>query len=201
MHNGGGIPPSFQSAGVARHLALLYDLLFNVEIQRDARNLLFSPMAVEVMQATHLTPLQVLDQHHKKGLHPAAMEDARKGYTHSLQSLRSLLRGARRKGASRRRTKRSDNLRRNLRARSENRRRQVALLFEWFQAQLANDPALRATFTGAGETMAELERTLRDWVTRYWLRALHAAGGGTGSPGSDPGGDPGEDPGGDLGGT
>lgn len=152
MRTGEGIPAPF--ARVANELGLFRTLMFNVEVQRDPRNMIFSAMAQDAMlQGTN--PKELLSRPHGAGQHPATPTNAAIGFEHDHKQVsdakkKFLGRGDETRGAEV-----------VTEARGENRRRQITMLKHWFQGQLA-----------AGEPVARdlesLKKLVYDWVERYY---------------------------------
>jgi hypothetical protein len=158
LRTGGGIDPEFRAH--ANELAILRNLLFNVEVQRDSRNLIFSPMTTDLLfQGVPMSELFG----NADGLHPATMESASAGYSAD---------GPFYGGAAYTILGRT-NEERNARLpplREENRRRQIDLLTRWFQA------ALDAGAVPAEGSLENLEGFISDWVEAHYGLAAQETG-------------------------
>jgi hypothetical protein len=157
MQSGQGILPSFR--GQAAELAQLRTLLFNVEVQRDRRNVLFSAMGVDLMSRGAVSGEQLLSRERGAGLHPATPTGAAAGFTNpgTFVPRGTFARVGGRRGIRA--------------ARAENRQRQIKLLKTWFRAQVAagNEPE--------GKSAEQLRAFVRAWVERYYGLAERSSAG------------------------
>jgi len=131
MQTGQGIPTEF--AGQAHELSLLRKLMFNVEVQRDKRNMIFSAMSHDSM-ANGVEPEKILARSPGQGTHPATPTGAGVGFTDDGKHVNS--RAFAIAGGDE-----------GVKAlREENRRRQIETLKTWFKTQkLAGGGRWRST--------------------------------------------------------
>ncbi|MBJ6762756.1 DUF4157 domain-containing protein [Myxococcaceae bacterium JPH2] len=136
--------------GQVNTLAQLRNLMFNVEVQRDRRNLVFSAMTEGLLASGDISVEEAFSRTPGRGLHPATMQNASAGFSRP-GTLSPFLVNAH--GGNREQARVTTDA-----ARAENHRRQIALLQRWFQAQVAagNEPVAHDT--------ESLRRFILAWV-------------------------------------
>jgi hypothetical protein len=153
MQTGKGIPPEF--AGQAKELSLLRNLMSNVEVQRDRRNMIFSAMSQDAM-SNGTDPEKILARATGQGTHPATPTGASVGFTDDgkVVNKRAFAIAGGEKGVAA--------------LREENRRRQLETLQTWFRTQkLAGGVPVALDLAG-------LKTMVYDWVEQYYQ--LHPPG-------------------------
>ena len=166
LRTGAGIPARFR--GQEGTIAQLRNLMFNVEVQRDRRNLVFSAMTGSLLTSGDIGLEEAFSRAPGRGLHPATIQHAGVGFSRGTYLSPHFVRAhggdvprAQVAAAS---------------VREENQRRQIALLRRWFQAQVAtgNEPVAR--------DIDSLRQFVLTWVERNY-QLVGDGGTGAGPPG------------------
>lgn len=167
LRTGKGIPAEFR--GQERSLSQLKNLMFNVEVQRERRNLVFSAMTSDLLTSGDIKLEEAFGRAPGVGEHPATMQHAAVGFSKGQGSYVSpFLVRAHGGDVEKARAARTD-------LQQENQRRQIALLKRWFQAQVAggNEPVAK--------DIESLKKFVLAWVENNYQRT--GGGGGTGTAG------------------
>jgi len=151
LRTGRGIPARFR--GQEATISQLKNLLFNIEVQRDRRNIVFSAMTTYLLRRGDIGLEEAFSRAPGTGLHPATLQHASVGFSRGTFLSPHFVRAhsdvetARTAAAS---------------VREENQRRQIALLRRWFQAQVAggNEPVAR--------DIESLRQFVLAWVERNY---------------------------------